>query len=250
MTRPTDRPHAMVVDAANGVRDRLREAAERGASRVVLVSSARAYGAWPDNPVPLTEDANLRPNPGCELAARCAEGERLAQEWRETTGRELVVLRAAEPVGDRPPARLRGVTAPVQFLHADDLASAIDLAASGDLEGVYNVAPDGWTSPDTAAALVRGPLSFARPVLVARLRATRGELAYRLHPWVVANDRLRAAGWRPAHSSEEAWVVSHGGARLERLSPEQRQQVALGGIAAGLATLSAIAVAVVRSRRR
>ena len=42
----------------------LEAAARAGVSSLVHVSSATVYGAWPDNPVPLPEDAALRPNPG------------------------------------------------------------------------------------------------------------------------------------------------------------------------------------------
>ncbi|HUV11241.1 MAG TPA: hypothetical protein VMX12_09695, partial [Acidimicrobiia bacterium] len=31
-----------------------------------------------------------------------------------------------------------------------------------------------------------------------------GVLPYLQHPWVVANDRLKAIGWRPQHTNEEA----------------------------------------------
>ena len=33
-------------------------------------------------------------------------------------------------------------------------------------------------------------------------------LPYLLHPWVVANDRLRAQGWAPVHSNESAILAS------------------------------------------
>ena len=50
-----------------GTRRVLEAAAAAGVSKVVLVSSAAVYGAWPNNPIPLTEDAPLRPNPGFPL---------------------------------------------------------------------------------------------------------------------------------------------------------------------------------------
>src|SRR5690625_3652480 len=43
---------------------RVLEAATRaGVDHVVLVSDATVYGAWANNPVPLTDDAVVRPNP-------------------------------------------------------------------------------------------------------------------------------------------------------------------------------------------
>ncbi len=31
-----------------------------------------------------------------------------------------------------------------------------------------------------------------------------GVVPYLMHPWVIANDRLKATGWAPQHSNEEA----------------------------------------------
>ena len=42
---------------------------------------------------------------------------------------------------------------PAQFLHLDDLASAVVLAAEQQLDGVYNVAPDGWVAGERVRAL-------------------------------------------------------------------------------------------------
>ena len=196
------------------------------------MSSAMVYGAWPDNPVPLTEDAPLRPNPGSAPAAECAEAERLLQDWGATPGRQVVVLRPAPPVTRPVGAPVRGVTAPVQFLHPDDLRAAIDFAARGSFTGVFNVAPDHWVAAEVARSLVHGPISVAVPERVARATSTPADLAYRVHPWVVANDRLRALGWRPSHTSEEAWVLTHPAGILERLGPTRRQELALAATVA------------------
>ena len=63
----------------------LDAAAAAGRAHVVVLSSATVYGAWPTNPVPLTEDAPLRPNPGCAFAVQKAEIERLAPSGGTST---------------------------------------------------------------------------------------------------------------------------------------------------------------------
>ena len=63
-----------VLDAASAV----------GAEHVVLLSSAIVYGAWANNPVPLTEDAPLRPNPGVAVAV--GEGRARADRRRVARG--------------------------------------------------------------------------------------------------------------------------------------------------------------------
>jgi nucleoside-diphosphate-sugar epimerase len=41
----------------------LRSATASGNPHVILVSSAMVYGAWPNSPVPVSEDAAVRPVP-------------------------------------------------------------------------------------------------------------------------------------------------------------------------------------------
>ena len=44
----------------NGTHNVLEAAAAAGTAQVLVTSSATAYGAFPDNPVPLTEDDPVR----------------------------------------------------------------------------------------------------------------------------------------------------------------------------------------------
>ena len=46
----------------------LDAAASAGVAHLVVLSSATVYGAWPNNPVPLTEDSPVRPDPGLALS--------------------------------------------------------------------------------------------------------------------------------------------------------------------------------------
>ena len=83
-----------------GTRHVLDAAAAVGARRIVRISSATVYGAWPNNPVPLTEDAPLRPNPHFSPAVQGAEVERLLAEWRaEHPDVTVTTLRSAPVVG-------------------------------------------------------------------------------------------------------------------------------------------------------
>jgi UDP-glucose 4-epimerase len=213
-----------------GTRRVLDAAASVGVHKVVRVSSAAIYGAWPNNPVPLTEDAALRPNPGFAPAVHAAEVERLLGEWRdEHPAVTVTTLRSAPVVGPgaerlpsrlllgRPPLRVRGAGPPVQVVHVDDLVSALTLAVANDLPGAYNVAADGWLGADDARALLPRSLVPALPAellerLLARLWASGlGDVPptvvpYLVHPWVVANDRLKSAGWHPNTTNEEAII--------------------------------------------
>jgi nucleoside-diphosphate-sugar epimerase len=249
-----------------GVRSLLEAAGDAGVGQVVLVSSAVVYGAWPDNAVPLSEDAPLRPNVGFPYAAERAEAERLVLEWREAHPAASVCVLRAAPVLRGPldhalsgtaGLRPREASRPVQFLALADMASAVGLALSASLDGAYNVAPDGWVSDETARALAGGPARVAMPERLARVfralwpgRTWPGLDPYTRHPWVVANDKLRAAGWEPAVSNEEAFVDAAAG-RWPELSPKHRQTVALAGMGVlGAGVVAAVVLLVRRSRRR
>jgi nucleoside-diphosphate-sugar epimerase len=234
----------------------------------VYVSSAMVYGAWPNNPVPLTEDAPMRPNPGFGYATARAEAERVALEWRDATpGSRLAVLRPVTVLGgehgpltrllrDVLPTGVGDAVPPVQYLHRDDLLDAVVLACEAELDGVFNVAPDGWMSEEEARALTAGPLRVRVPAHIRRRVPGLGPsvppdvLPYLVHPWVVANDRLRAAGWAPRYTSEEAFVAGAGVPGWQSLSLGRRQAIAFGGVGAVVAGAVAGAIAVYRRRTR
>lgn len=233
------------------------------AGAVVQLSTAAVYGGWADNPAPLTETEPMRPSPGVDLAAAAAESERLVAEWRDGhPGPSVVVLRpavtlaAGQPAWPAPAlAAIDGVRAGdaarrVQFLHVDDLAAAIELAASGDLEGTYNVAPDGWLTEEAARAVAGTPTRLAWPGVLSRLRRHLPVDAYQRHGWVVANDRLKAAGWQPTATNEEALVLTRPPTLIQRIPPSRKQELALGGAALAAAAITTGVVALVRRRRR
>jgi nucleoside-diphosphate-sugar epimerase len=249
----------------------LDTAADVGVDHVVLVSSALVYGASAENPIPLPEDAPLRPDPEVGWAVELAEAERRSADWADRSGKPLAILRPAliaDPDGDDflvralggiDSLRPAGESRPVQFVHIDDLAAAVTLAVSRRLDGTFNVAPDGWVDDSEAAALAGAVLP--RPGLPARLVGPVRRLAWKVglgatppamsayadHPWVVAADRLRAEGWEPTHTNEEALVVTTKGSALAELSPRKRQELLLVG--AGVLGVGVIVGAVLLIRR-
>jgi UDP-glucose 4-epimerase len=253
-----------------GTRRVLEAAATAGVSKVVLVSSAAVYGAWPNNPIPLTEDAPLRPNPGFPLGVHKAELERLLAEWAlarpaatTTVLRPAFVLGAradhaiARLIRGRVPFAVGGSTAPVQFVHEDDATEAIALAVERDLPGVYNVAADGWLSRDELRALVGRKIqpSIGPELLERALKRLWSAgvvdfppsgLPYLVHPWVVAVDRLRAEGWSPRHTNEETVLACLGG--REPGSVWKAAAVA-GAAGAGVAAAGLVVVGGLRRRR-
>ncbi len=251
----------------------LDAAAEVGVSHVCVLSTAMVYGAWVDNPVPLTEDADVRPNPDFPWAITRAAVERAVLEWGSGREAAVSILRPTAVVTDDTLGRLAqvlhtarvGIAAdgdpPVQYLHVDDLAAAVVAAIETRFDGVANVAPDSWIPPDALADLegpqarVRVPAWAARAVAAVRQRSglapiPPGIVPYTSHSWVVANDRIRALGWEADYSNEDAWVVSHEPSPLEQLPARRRQELALAAVAALAIGFAVGAVLVLRRLRR
>ena len=218
----------------DGTRRVLEAATAGGVKKIVRPSSTAVYGAWANNPVPITEDAPLRPSPAYLPAIVDGECERLLAQWASAApGRIATRLRIAPIVGagahslftevatGRAPVRVRGATPGVQVVHIDDAAAALELTTAVDLDGAYNVAADGWLAYEEAAALLPGPRMPALPEAVARRvlsltwatglgDAPPAVVPYLMHSFVVANDRLKSAGWKPHHSNDEALLLATG----------------------------------------
>lgn len=266
---------SMEVGPAVEVAAALDLAEECGAQHFVLLSSAMVYGALPNNPIPLTEDAVLRPADDFVYARALAAAEELVDRWRQSGPQRAVsVLRPAVLVSERHSSSLaRALTAGLgqgfgrtdssaQFVHIDDVASAAVLAVTERLDGVYNVAPDSWIPGDRLRALAGNRLRLPLPERVAEVvssllwRFQRGPIPPGLQPyirqsWVVANDKLRAEGWRPSVTNEEAFVEGTEAPWWSMITPKRRQELSLGALAAAtVAVLAAIGTAIVRWRRR
>lgn len=251
----------------------LAAASDAGVGHVLVISSALVYGAWANNAVPLAEVAPLRPNPGFTYGVDAAECERVVGEWAMAPGRALTVLRPAPAVAEKgsswigrtmqAAALVRVGTAdpPVQFLHVDDLARAVVVAVEQRLDGAYNVAPDGWLDGAELRALQGARPRFRLPEPLAErlagLRSRRarrpmplGLLPYTMHPCVVANDRLRAAGWVPAASNEEAFVVADEPPPWAEMNAHQRQVASLAAAAGAIAGALVATILLIRRLRR
>ena len=245
-----------------------------GVRHLTLVSSASVYGAWPNHPTPISEDVPVRPNSEAAFAVRHADAERTVLEWRDAGApdggeRTAAILRPAPvvssgvggPIGEAmlaaAPIRTGSDDPPVQFLHVDDLAAAVVLATQQRLSGVFNVAPDGWLAPgelrDLLGARPKIRLPLPLPERLDRYVASRvghtapeGLLAYTRYSWVVANDRLRSAGWAPRYSSAQAFVIADAGMPWDDLNARQRQYATLFGAGAAMVAVGWAAVAWLR----
>ncbi|HXW82137.1 MAG TPA: NAD-dependent epimerase/dehydratase family protein [Acidimicrobiales bacterium] len=218
------------------------------AGAVVLVSSASVYGAWPDNPLPLEESHEARPNPECPYAWHKLLAERACA--REAS--RWATVRLSAVLGPHADARvtravrgfrlavpsMAGVTQAVQWL---DEAEAVDgLMATGTalLAGdavageVVNLATADWLTAGDVASLAKSRVvKLPRSMLLA---ASELGKRYGLAPFgadravliagplaLSVTKAARVIGWRPVKTS--AQVLAAAIRRDWRVSPRNRQ---------------------------
>lgn len=214
----------------NGSQNVFRAAGRAGVKRVVYTSSAVAYGAHPDNDVPLTEDSPLRANLDFSYAAHKLEVEYVVREIQdEYPDLRFVVFRPAIVFGPNVDNAwshsmelpllfsVQGHRSPLQFVHEDDVCRALHFGVTNkDLEGAFNLAPEDWLEFDELVAIT-GRRSFVLPEplafsVVDRMWAMKlaeapsGMLHYVMHPWVVSPKKLQDAGFTFTHSARETFV--------------------------------------------
>jgi UDP-glucose 4-epimerase len=209
------------------------EAAERaGVQQLLVTSSATAYGAFPDNPVPITEEQTVRGVPDFEYARDKAECDRLCQLWAlRNPERVMTIVRPSIVLGptvdnyivrlwtDQPvQIDVGGGDTPIQFVHEDDVVEALILLVEGRHGGAYNVGGDGTLTINECGDIIglkrrKLPLRAAWRLgaLMWKLRQSEtppGNLHFALHPWVVANDKLKSVGWKPRYSTRETFEIA------------------------------------------
>ena len=251
----------------------LTAAAATGVRHVVVLSSARVYGAFADNPVPLPDSAPIRARPdGSALDDLLAVEEFAARAGRMYPQVETALLRPAIVVGrgiDHPGGGIldgprllvvRGTKPIWQFCHVEDFASAVATTVIAHLTGPLNVGCEGWLE-QTEVEQILGRRRVELPADVAVGTATRlhaqgisgdpaSQLDYLMHPWAVGVDRLRDAGWEAAYTNAEALTSWAQGRPLLPLRITVKGATAAAGAAAGATVALVGTAALVRRARR
>jgi len=259
-----------------GAQTVLTAAAAGGVSRVVLITSAMVYGARPDNRVPLPEDAPLDADPNGGVAGDLLEIEYLAQRSaRAHPGLAVTVVRPAALVGEgidtfitrhfEAPRLLtvKGCAMRWQFCHIDDLVSALELAAAGEVAGAFAVGCDHWLEQDEVEELcglrrveLPAGLTFATVQRLHRAGITPApdtDLHFVVYPWVADCQALREAGWRPEYDNAAALEVllaqrsGHHAVAGRRLD---RKDAAITAAGATVAVIGSAAIVRAARRRR
>jgi UDP-glucose 4-epimerase len=214
---PPPARHRLNLDGSRKV---IQLAAAHRIPRLVVVSHAAVYGALPDNPCFMTEDAapsvgRSFPEMQDVVAADLMAG---AAMWQHPAI-EIVVLRPVHAIG--PTSRdvlaqlLRRRVVPtvfgfdpmVQVIHEEDLAGAFEAALQPGLRGVFNVVGAGEV-PLSVLIEAAGARRLPLPDALAHLLLGRflpdvapGALEFLKHPCLLDGARFTAAtGFHPARS--------------------------------------------------
>ncbi|HYO86091.1 MAG TPA: NAD-dependent epimerase/dehydratase family protein [Dermatophilaceae bacterium] len=264
-------PHSHRAELVRLTETLATAAAAAGVGHLVAITSARVYGALPDNPVPLPDEAPRRASHSQGQAGDLAVVEDVLDRARATYPHLVVTsVRAAAVVAadvegcDVAVSRyleaprllvLRGSEPRWQFCHLDDLGSAVAAVLSDRLAPVVTVASSGFLTQAELEHLAgnrRIELADKLAVVTVQRLHKAGQMSIRhndldflRHPWVVSTQRLLDSGWRPAHDNSECLQLLLTAVSAGRDKPTAWPKTALGTASAAVAI---VATAVVRRR--
>ena len=246
-----DEDFAYNVDV-NGTHNVLEAASKAGTPQVLVTTSGVAYGAFPDNPVPLTEDDPVRGVANFSYARDKTESDRLCQLWAlHHPERVMTIVRPCIVFGPnvdnylvrlwtkQPFAIDAGtIDRDIQFVHEDDVVEGITALLLGRHAGAYNVSGDGLMTNRECAELIGSKIRKMPLWAYRRLAATMwklrqaetppGAIEFALHPWLLSNEKLkRTTGWAPKYSSRETFEITmraHG--KLPPAQPSEAERPA------------------------
>lgn len=229
---PIHDEHLMYDIDVNGTHNVLEAAGAAGTGQVLVTTSAVAYGAFPDNPEPLTEEDPVRGVASFSYARDKTESDRLCQLWAATyPGRTMTIVRPCIVFGPNVDNYLLRIWTKtpfqadtghlerkIQFVHEDDVVEAIIGLLHGRHAGAYNVAGDGLMTLRECAEIAgmpirRMPLRAYRAIARLLWRTPLGEsppgqVEFAIHPWIVSNEKLKATGWKPQYTSQETFELT------------------------------------------
>jgi UDP-glucose 4-epimerase len=227
--------HKMYDIDVNGTDNVLTAASAAGVSQLLVASSTTAYGAFPDNPVPLTEEDPVRGLPGYEYARDKTEIDRLCQLWAaQHPDRVMTIVRPTIVFGpnvDNYIVRfwsqspffplLDGLDPDWQFVHEDDVVEAISRLLAERRPGIFNLTGDGTIKLSECARLAgiktrkistRLYKRIARTAWALRLpkvEAPPGQIDFILYPWIASNEKIKSElGWTPRYTSRETFEIT------------------------------------------
>jgi UDP-glucose 4-epimerase len=237
----------------NGTDAVLRAASAAGTEQVLVTSSATAYGAFPDNPKPIAEDWPVRGQPDFSYARHKADADRLCQLWAAShPERTMTIVRPSIVFGPNVDNYISrtwqhssfmpipdGVDEEFQLIHEDDVVSALIGLLDARAGGAFNFAADGTMTWGESAEMiglrtremsmktVRRLYAAAWALHAPRVESPPGNLNFIRYPWVVSNEKLKAAiDWEPTADTREVFVETMYAKGLVATPPPRREAAA------------------------
>lgn len=237
--------------------------------RVVIVTSAAVLGARPHQE-PHEDDAELADVVDGSVADLiCAEREIIARvAGYEGHAPALSVVRLAALVGPGVDSMItrhfeaprlltvRGHSSTWQFVHIEDVVTAVELVLAHGVTGAVTVGAQGTLALPAVVDItgireVELPAGTAFSIAerlhrVGVLPAPASDLTFTIYPWTVTSAKLRALGWQPQFSNAECLAVLMGevqgrlGVAGRRMGG--RDAAALGAAGAAVAVLGTAAI--------
>jgi UDP-glucose 4-epimerase len=195
--------------------------------KLVFKSSAHYYGCALDDPAFFTEDTRRVHPPATLIERDIVEAEAAVNDFREKNPNATVtVMRFCNVLGaDMKTSHARLLSLPAvpivlgfdpryQFIHADDVVSALAHAVEHDLPGVYNGGGDGVLALSEVIGLLgKRPLPILPPYGLGLARAALRRLGMRIPPEMgcqlrygrgLDNRKLKATGFEYQYTTREA----------------------------------------------
>jgi UDP-glucose 4-epimerase len=199
-----------------GTRNVFNAVSEIRPQRLLVSSSATAYGGWPDNPVPMAEDWQLRARSEYRYADDKVLVEKMLAEFSEqhpemavSWTRPCIIYGPGvsnyltDFILNGPLIALPGGNdTELQFIHIDDVAAATLTILQNGGRGAFNVAPGDWLTLRDLARLsdrICVPVPFAAcraftyfwwALRLPLFRFPAGLWYFIRYPWVISPTRL------------------------------------------------------------
>lgn len=222
------RMHRINVEGTKNV---LNASEAAGVKRILMASSATAYGAHPDNPECFTEEDPLRGNLDYPYAHDKVLMEKLCHDYQQKHSEcDMIIFRPAVIMGPhvnnfisrymlKPIVfGIKGFDPLMQFVHEDDIAQIFYRFVREGGRGIYNIGADTPLKLSEIAKHFKRRLVNLPPFLVYPLteaawmfrltplaEAPSALLNFIRYPWVVDNRRLRREiGYQYQYSTAQA----------------------------------------------
>ena len=198
-----------------GTRNILDASVKAGVKQILYTSSTTAYGFYPDNDDPLTEESPLRGNGDLTYAKNKKEIEAIFKEF-ESAHPEIAVsiVRPCFVVGpgfknlmaqhlQKKLVMMPAKTLPWQFVHEDDLINVMAMLLEKRVAGAFNVTGEGTMTFSEMVKMMGNiripipwPIIYPLNNLAWFLRLTfmtqfpSPAMRMMVHPWIASSDKL------------------------------------------------------------